>query len=99
MAKFNERFKRTQWPAGCRLPEFYYDPRSVADDVPIRSSLHAKCVVIDEERVFVSSANFTDVGQNRNIEVGLNIRSTWLAARIIRDFALLREAGLMQRAL
>ncbi|MCD0458652.1 DISARM system phospholipase D-like protein DrmC [Roseiconus lacunae] len=99
VARFKQRFQSTQWPAGCRLPEVFYDPRSVADDVPVRSSLHAKCVVIDEERVFVSSANFTDAGQNRNIEVGLNIRSRWLAKRLARHFAMLREAGLMQRAM
>ena len=84
--------------AGCRLPEVYYDPRSVADDKPVRSSLHAKCVVVDAEQVFVSSANFTEAGQERNIEVGLNIRSPWLAKQLIRHFKLLHENGLAERA-
>ncbi|QEG00165.1 Phospholipase D Active site motif protein [Stieleria maiorica] len=97
VARFKNRFESTQWPAGCRLPEVYYDPRSVADDVPVRSSLHAKCVVIDDERVFVSSANFTDAGQHRNIEVGLNIRSRWLAERLTRHFFRLRDAELMRQ--
>lgn len=98
VAKFRERFKNTQWPNGCRLPEVYYDPRSIADDAPIRSSLHAKCVVVDAEQVFVSSANFTEAGQERNIEVGLNIQSDWLARRLIKHFMHLREHGLALRA-
>jgi phosphatidylserine/phosphatidylglycerophosphate/cardiolipin synthase-like enzyme len=80
------------------LPEVYYDPRSVADDEPVRSSLHAKCVVVDSEHVFVSSANFTEAGQQRNIEVGLSIRSKWLAQRLIQHFKLLQEHRLTERA-
>lgn len=80
------------------MPEVYYDPRSVADEEKVRSSLHAKCVVVDETKVFVSSANFTEAGQQRNIEVGLNIQSDWLAKRIIRHFMLLSEHGLVVRA-
>jgi phosphatidylserine/phosphatidylglycerophosphate/cardiolipin synthase-like enzyme len=74
-------------------------PRSVADEEPVRSSLHAKCVVVDAERVFVSSANFTEAGQQRSIEVGLSIRSEWLAKRLIRHFKLLHEHSLAERAI
>ncbi len=98
VSRFKQRFKDQQWPAGCRLPEVYYDPRSVADDEPVRSSLHAKCVVVDAEYVFVSSANFTEAGQERNIEVGLIIRSKWLAEQLIRHFMLLHERNLAVRA-
>jgi len=98
VSRFARRFKGSQWPKGCRLPEVYYDPRSITDGVPIRSSLHAKCVVVDAERVFVSSANFTEAGQERNIEVGLNIHDEWLAIRLIRHFKLLYEHGLAERA-
>jgi hypothetical protein len=98
VARYAQRFKDKQWPNGCRLPKVYYDPRSVADEEPVRSSLHAKCVVVDAERVFVSSANFTEAGQQRNIEVGLNIRSKWLAERLSRHFTLLHEHGLAVRA-
>ena len=98
VTRYAQRFRDSQWPSGCRLPEVYYDPRSIADDQPVRSSLHAKCVVVDAERVFVSSANFTEAGQERNIEVGLNIESEWLAKRLIRHFRLLHEHGLAVRA-
>ena len=98
VSRFTQRFKDSQWPSGYRLPEVYYDPRSVADEEPVRSSLHAKCVVVDEEYVFVSSANFTEAGQARNIEVGLNIQNEWLAQRLHRHFTLMHEHGLALRA-
>jgi hypothetical protein len=91
VSRFAERFRTKQWPKGCRLPVVYYDPRSVSEEGRVRSSLHAKCVVVDGERVFVSSANFTDAGQRRNVEVGLRIDSEWLGKRITRHFQLLRE--------
>ena len=99
VSRYAQRFKDKQWPNGCRLPEVFYDPRSVADEEPVRSSLHAKCVVVDAERVFVSSANFTEAGQQRNIEVGLNIQSEWLALRLWKHFIHLRDCGLTQRVL
>jgi phosphatidylserine/phosphatidylglycerophosphate/cardiolipin synthase-like enzyme len=96
VSKFAQRFRDSQWPQECRLPEVFYDPRSMAEDK--RSSLHAKCVVVDAKQVFVSSANFTKAGQERNIEVGLKIESEWLAGRITRHFQLLHEHGLTVRA-
>jgi len=98
VSQFKQRFIKTQWPDGCRLPEVYYDPRSILDDEPVRSSLHAKCVVVDTEHVFVSSANFTEAGQQRNIEVGLNINSEWLAERLVKHFRHLHANGLAVRA-
>ena len=96
VSRYAQRFRDSQWPQGCRLPAVFYDPRSVAEDK--RSSLHAKCVVVDAEQVFVSSANFTKARQERNIEVGLKIQSPWLAGRLIRHFQLLYEHGLAIRA-
>ncbi|WP_366918995.1 phospholipase D-like domain-containing protein [uncultured Gimesia sp.] len=52
----------------------------------VRSSLHAKCVVLDTVHVFVSSANFTEARQQQNIEVGLHINSEWLAERLVNHF-------------
>lgn len=96
VSRFAQRFRDSQWPKDCRLPEVFFDPRSVAEDK--RSSLHAKCVVVDAEQVFVSSANFTKAAQERNIEVGLKIQSPWLAGRLIRHFQLLHEHRLAVRA-
>ena len=98
VTRYAHRFKSKQWPAGCRLPEVYYDPRSVSDNKKVRSSLHAKCIVVDGRDVFVSSANFTKAGQERNIEVGLRIDSPWLAKRLTDHFESLITADLVQRA-
>ncbi|MDF1843526.1 MAG: DISARM system phospholipase D-like protein DrmC [Rubripirellula sp.] len=98
VSKYAHRFKSKQWPTGSRLPEVYYDPRSISDDEKVRSSLHAKCVVIDGRDVFVSSANFTKAGQERNIEVGLRIESQWLAARLTNHFESLISGDLVRRA-
>ncbi len=59
------------WPWQDNLPELYYDPRTV--EPASLESLHAKCVVVDERLALIGSANFTDRGQTRNIEVGVLI--------------------------
>ena len=94
--RFMQRLKTQQWPDGCRLPEVYYDPRSLAEDK--RSSLHAKCVVVDQEIAFVSSANFTHAGQERNIEVGVLLRTPIIARQLVNHFEKLRDCGLVVRA-
>ena len=99
VSRYVERFKSHQWPKGSRLPTVYYDPRSVSDDIPIRSSLHAKCVVVDESDAFVSSANFTEAGQERNIEVGLRLDNAWLARKLVEHFKKMVETGQFRRAL
>jgi phosphatidylserine/phosphatidylglycerophosphate/cardiolipin synthase-like enzyme len=99
VSRYVERFKSHQWPKGSRLPIVYYDPRSVSDDTPIRSSLHAKCVVVDENDVFVSSANFTEAGQERNIEVGLRLDNAWLAGKLVGHFRKMVGTGQFQRAM
>ncbi len=90
--RFAERFKTRQWPSGRRLPEVFYDPRSLELHAEKRACLHAKCIVVDHRTVFVSSANFTEAAQERNIEVGLIIRSPALAEGLTRHFEMLVEA-------
>lgn len=93
--RFADRFVTTQWPADRPLPTLYYYPVSLESESGKRSSLHAKCVVVDGEAAFVSSANFTEAAQERNIEVGLIMRSTLLAGRITRHFDALISEGFM----
>ncbi len=85
---FAVRFARDEWP-GERFPRLYYDPRSLDTDVTRRASLHAKCVVVDKERAFVSSANFTEAAQTKNIEVGVLIWSPAFARRLSEHFEIL----------
>ena len=48
--------------------------------------MHAKCIVVDRQELFISSANFTEAAQNRNIKVGLLVRSASLADNLVRHF-------------
>ncbi len=83
---FGERFRRLDWPQDRPFPEVYYFPLSLEETAEKRAALHAKCVVVDSHAVFVSSANFTEAAQERNIEVGLFIDSPPLAKRLIQHF-------------
>ena len=94
--RFINRFKNSQWPEGSRLPEIYYDPRSVDENPSKRASLHAKCIVVDGRELFISSANFTERAQHRNIEVGVRITSETLAAQLTRHFSSMVNHGILK---
>jgi phosphatidylserine/phosphatidylglycerophosphate/cardiolipin synthase-like enzyme len=94
--RFAQNFVANEWP-GTRLPQVYYDPRSVAPVTPTRSALHAKCVVIDGQETLVTSANFTAAAQERNIELGLLVNSPDVAFRVERHFEALIKGGHLER--
>ncbi|MCY2953146.1 MAG: DISARM system phospholipase D-like protein DrmC [Planctomycetota bacterium] len=95
--RFADRFEKHQWPRDGRLPQvYYYYPRSLEMVVDKRSCLHAKCIVVDGEAAFVSSANFTEAAQERNIEVGLLIRSASIAGKLACHFEALVDCGFLQ---
>jgi phosphatidylserine/phosphatidylglycerophosphate/cardiolipin synthase-like enzyme len=96
---FTNRFRTSQWPSERPFPEIFYDPRSLSLEPEARAALHAKCIVVDEAEVFVSSANFTEAAQGQNIGGGLSLRSAVIANRITRFFRLLIEHGRFQRVL
>lgn len=68
------------------LPELYYDPRSLQTG-DARASLHAKCVSVDGERALITSANFTDAAQRKNIEADVVISHRPTVARLADYFA------------
>ena len=84
--RFTDRFRRWQWPSDYPLPSLYYDPRSLDLTQDKRACLHAKCVVVDLKKVFVSSANFTEAAQLRNIEVGVLIDAPATASQVTAFF-------------
>lgn len=96
--RFLNKFKTSQWPSGRRLPDIYYDPRSLDVDPSKRASLHAKCIVVDSSEVFISSANFTQRAQQRNIEVGIRISSKQMATQLESHFKKLADASLLRLA-
>jgi phosphatidylserine/phosphatidylglycerophosphate/cardiolipin synthase-like enzyme len=93
--KFSERFWKKEWP-GAVKPRVFYDPRSI--ELTGRSGvLHAKALVVDEEAVFVTSANLTEAALDRNIELGILVRDRPLALSISSHFRLLIDRGLLRR--
>ncbi|WP_437329968.1 phospholipase D-like domain-containing protein [Sorangium sp. So ce381] len=89
-------FFRLMWPFGDPRPVVYFDPRTA--DRQSAVSLHAKCVVIDHEYTLITSANFTDRGQTRNLEAGVAIEDQGFAASLERQWLNLVDAGVVVRA-
>ena len=97
--RFAHRIQSDEWPLGSPTPEVFYDPRALSSDRVKRAALHAKCVVADGQEVFVSSANFTEAAQERNIEIGLLLHSAAIAERLTHFFDALCATGQFLRAL
>ena len=96
MAAYLATFARDHWPSDVPLPAIYYDPAGRKLGAK-RTKLHAKCVVVDEEIAFVTSANFTEAAQERNIEAGVLLDHPRLAAALAARFDALRDAGVLRR--
>ena len=97
LKRFADKFRLEEWP-GARPPEVYYDRRALASGTTEHASLHAKCIVVDEHKVLVTSANFTEAAQLRNIEAGIFVVDTNLARSLVRQFDALITGGLLCRA-
>jgi phosphatidylserine/phosphatidylglycerophosphate/cardiolipin synthase-like enzyme len=97
VVRFAHKFVAHDWPQGFPLPVVYYDPRSLSSDSSARASLHAKCVVADRRVALVTSANFTEAAQERNIEAGVVVRSERFASRLADHFDALAEKGVLRR--
>ena len=93
---FADEFRREHWP-GERLPDLYYDPRSLVVGPGPKAALHAKGIVVDDTRAFVTSANFTEAAQERNIEAGVLVDSASFATSLRLQFDSLVEAGWLRR--
>jgi phosphatidylserine/phosphatidylglycerophosphate/cardiolipin synthase-like enzyme len=87
---------RKMWP-GKRLPAVFYDPRALEPKGTSNACLHAKCIVVDERWVFVTSANFTEAAQERNIEAGLILENVGLAKAVCSQFERLSQRKLFRR--
>jgi phosphatidylserine/phosphatidylglycerophosphate/cardiolipin synthase-like enzyme len=94
--RFGTEFREKHWPWP-QLPELYYDPRSLSESTDKRSSLHAKCVVVDRRVALVTSANFTEAAQHRNIEAGVLVKYQPFVDRLVSYFETLQQAQKLQR--
>ncbi len=89
-----QRFLADNWPFGEPRPRIYYDPRTAMPGPPW-VSLHAKCVVVDAKKTFITSANFTERGHERNIELGVLIDDERFATKVAEQWWGLVGAGVV----
>jgi phosphatidylserine/phosphatidylglycerophosphate/cardiolipin synthase-like enzyme len=90
-ARAVQAFVENNWPFGEPLPTIYFDPRTALPGPPW-VSLHAKCVVVDAKFTFVTSANFTQRAQERNLELGVLIEDVDFANKVAEQWwGLVRE--------
>ena len=94
--RYAKEFRERHWPWQ-PFPEVYFDPRALDTDSHKRASLHAKVVVVDRAKLFLTSANFTEAAQQRNIEMGLLSHAAYLAEQVAAYFEGLRQSGQLTR--
>lgn len=93
---FIDRFFQDVWRFGLPKPDVFYDPRTASPGPPW-ASLHAKCVIVDDAKSLITSANFTDRGQSRNIEAGVLIEDTAFAEQLAGHWRQLVNEALVRR--
>lgn len=98
VAEFGRRFLENDWPKA-QPPELYYDARGLASQTERRGVLHAKCVVVDDRRALVTSANLTEAAQSRNIEAGVLLEDPRFSTGLRLQFDTLVEDGGLQKVL
>ena len=89
---FRRRFECQEWP-GKRRPEVFYDPRSLEVGHGPRAALHAKCIIADDDAALITSANFTEAAQERNIEAGILVHEAAVVRALKQQFESLLDHG------
>ncbi len=90
--EFADRFRASLWP-GKRFPKVFHDPRALESKADKRACLHAKCVIIDDSELFLTSANFSEAAHLRNIEAGMLLKDRHRAMTMRRHFDALVDSG------
>ena len=85
LQNYKADFLSKQWP-GKKDPELYYFNNSLNSEWAQRASMHSKVIIIDEKRVFISSANLTKAAQSKNIETGVLLHDVDYAKRLTNYF-------------
>jgi phosphatidylserine/phosphatidylglycerophosphate/cardiolipin synthase-like enzyme len=94
-----DKWMHKVWTFGSPKPDIYYDPRTAVQNEKGHdwATLHAKCIVVDDERSFITSANFTDRGQTRNTEAGVLIQDRAFAEELAGHWRQLVSEGLVRK--
>ena len=90
--RFSEEFEYKHWPWDHK-PRVYYYPKSLEELQSSRASLHSKCLIIDRQEAIITSANFTEAAQERNIETGVIVRYKPFVDRLVSYFITMKECG------
>lgn len=88
--RFKRRFLESCWLSP-DAPEILHDPRPFSEIEGERGTMHAKIVIVDRRAVLITSANFTEAAQGRNIEAGFLCREPHHVERIADYFEALVE--------
>ncbi|MBT9555933.1 MAG: hypothetical protein IV100_07890 [Myxococcales bacterium] len=94
MARIEDVLWDRIWPWNPR-PDVYIGPARPED---ARMHLHAKCVVVDDSRALVTSANLSWSAQERNVEAGVLVSEPELAYGLRLQFERLISRGVVRRA-
>lgn len=89
---FARTFRQQVW-TGKRLPEVFYDSRSLSKTLGSKACLHAKCVIIDDRYLLITSANFTEAAHERNLEAGILLKDSAAAKGMKLQFERLVQLG------
>ena len=92
VARYPHAFTGEQWPGDTPL-NLYYFAASLESDWKKRASMHAKIIISDRSRVFITSANLTQAAQQKNIETGIVIKDSQTATQIAEYLFGLIEQG------
>jgi len=82
------------WPSFLSPPRVYQE-RST--DLHEMAKMHGKALLVDGTRLFVSSANFTWLAMNANIEIGVVLTGSSVVAAQAMFEELLVDSGLLER--
>jgi phosphatidylserine/phosphatidylglycerophosphate/cardiolipin synthase-like enzyme len=70
VAKYVNSFWKYHWPWD-RRPAVFYDPRASEQCLETPACQHAKCILVDDQIAFITSANFTESAHKHNVELGV----------------------------
>lgn len=84
------------WPSSVAKPRMFIDTER--PQAAPHASMHAKCILVDEHDLLVTSANLTFHGLRENIEIGLRASGA-VAMEARKIFSYLLTTGLVSEAL
>lgn len=82
------------WPAALLPPRVFQEK---ANDISDMAKMHGKALLVDGEALFLSSANFTWLGMNANIELGVVLKGPRLRPARTLFEELLVHSQLLER--